>query len=101
VLAWRGRGRDELLIRLRQLRGLGSPGPAPAPTEAAGLGDLAAFWSMGTPPLQPLAAAVAARTDLLLDQLDPVPLGVNGQPVTELLRPAYRALGAGYQASGA
>ena len=27
-------------------------------------------------------------------QLDPLPLGVDGRPVTELLRPAYQAMGA-------
>jgi uncharacterized Zn finger protein len=111
VLAWRGRGRDELLERLRQLRGTAMPASAPAEAAAqAGLGDLAHFWA-GTPTAPPRPAAdappsagpaagtpdvpgVPRRTDALLDQLDPVPLAVNGRPVTELLREAYRALAA-------
>ncbi len=116
VLAWRGRGRDELLERLRQLRGAAAPRPADAPS---GL-DLENFWA-GTPTTalpaaargsagalaaaaEPPAAAelataapvamppVVRRADALLDQLDPLPLTVDGEPVVELLRPLYRAM---------
>jgi hypothetical protein len=34
------------------------------------------------------------RPDALLDQLDPLPLVVDGRPVADLLRPAYHAMGA-------
>jgi uncharacterized Zn finger protein len=103
VLAWRGRGRDELLDRLRQLRGAATPAVVQA-AEPAGL-DLDTFWS-GTPTAAPPQAATTAfevpaapgvvrHPDALLDQLDPLPLGVDGRPVTEVLRPAYRAFARG------
>lgn len=100
AFAWRGRPRDELLGRLRRLRGAAAPDATPAPAEVpgAGLGDIAAFWGTGTPPPAaspppPVApAGSAARPDALLDQLDPPPLSLAGDPVIELLRPAYRAL---------
>jgi uncharacterized Zn finger protein len=94
AFAWRGRPRDELLMRLRQLRGVAAidaTTPAAAPEKPDGLGDLAEFWggrtatvTAGPPP--------AARSDALLDQLDPPALELDGRPVVELLRPAYRAL---------
>jgi uncharacterized Zn finger protein len=97
VLAWRGRDRDELLERLRQLRGAATP--VVQPVEAAKGLDLDNFWA-GTPTASPPAAAAAGfgaaarHPDALLDQLDP-PLTVDGRTVTDLLRPAYRAFGAG------
>lgn len=61
VFAWRGRPRDELLMRLHQLRGAAAPPDEPAGGRVldlggadAGLGDLAAFWdSSGTPSAAP------------------------------------------------
>jgi uncharacterized Zn finger protein len=100
VFAWRGRGRDELLMRLHQLRGAASasafaPGPSPE-AEDPGLGDLAGFWSGAAPTLAPAPAPAPApvgiRPDALLDQLDPPPLAVDGRPVIEVLRPAYQAM---------
>jgi uncharacterized Zn finger protein len=97
ALAWRGCGRDELLERLRQLRGAAEPASAPVEDSAdAGLGDLADFWSSGTPSAATSAATstgVGLRSDAILDQLDPLPLRAGGRPVAEILRPAYRALG--------
>jgi uncharacterized Zn finger protein len=98
LFAWRGRPRDELLLRLRQLRGAAAVDAMSASAEVpdAGLGDLADFWGTGTPVAPPPSAVsrpdAAPRPDALLDQLDPPPLTVDGEPVTELLRPAYRAL---------
>jgi uncharacterized Zn finger protein len=92
AFAWRGRGRDELLTRLSQLRGTITTVPAPEPaTEEAGLGDIADFWG-GGPATTTLPAPDAGRPDLLLDQLDPPPLRPGGVPLIEALRPAYRAL---------
>jgi uncharacterized Zn finger protein len=93
VFAWRGRGRDELLLHLRQLRGavLASADPTP---EAAidDLGDLADFWGNGLPAPAIIASPIAPpRPDVLLDQLDPPPAAAA---LIELLRPAYQAMGA-------
>jgi uncharacterized Zn finger protein len=93
VFTWRGRGRDELLTRLSQLRGTTAHvTPAPPPTvEAAGLGEIADFWG-GAATTVPAPVPDAGRPDLLLDQLDPPPLRPGGVPVIEALRPAYQAL---------
>jgi uncharacterized Zn finger protein len=94
AFAWRGRSRDELLLRLRRLRGATAVGAMPVPAEPgdAGLGDLADFWGAGTPPARPFPAPAEVRADALLDQVDPPPLTAAGRPLTEALRPAYRAL---------
>ncbi|HEV8173639.1 MAG TPA: hypothetical protein VGP91_08325 [Actinoplanes sp.] len=98
AFAWRGRSRDELLMRLRRLRGAAAVDAMSAPdvVRDAGLGDLAGFWGTSTPaaPSTPPVArpGAVARPDALLDQLDPPPLSVDGEPVIEHLRPAYRAL---------
>jgi uncharacterized Zn finger protein len=94
AFAWRGRPRDELLMRLRQLRGVAAVDattPAAAPEKSDGLGDLAEFWGGSAAPATS-APPPAGRPDALLDQLDPPPLEFDGHPVIELLRPAYRAL---------
>lgn len=93
VFTWRGRTREELLDRLRRLRGATAVsqqiGAAAEPPEQsdAGLGDPADFWGTGTPPAPPPPART--RPDALLDQLDPPPLGDD---LVEKLRPAYLAL---------
>jgi uncharacterized Zn finger protein len=98
VFAWRGRPRDELLMRLRQLRGTAAVDATavPPPPPDAGLGDLAAFWGTGTadapPPTPVTAPGAVSRPDALLDQLDPPALSADGRPLIEALRPAYLAL---------
>jgi uncharacterized Zn finger protein len=96
AFAWRGRPRDELLERLRQLRGAaaveaGAPAPAADRAEDASLGECDDFWGSGTPSATSPPAA-PGRPDALLDQLDPPPLAVGGRPVVDLLRPAYQVL---------
>jgi len=92
AFAWRGRGRDELLTRLSQLRGTTAAAtPAEPVAGEAGLGEIADFWGSGTPTAT-LPFPDAGRPDLLLDQLDPPPLRPGGVPLVEALRPAYRAL---------
>jgi uncharacterized Zn finger protein len=88
ILALRGRHRDALLEELRSRR---SAAPAPAHGE-----DLAAvmdrFWAAGDVPEQ--LAGPRTQPDALLDQVPPFPIDVRGADVADLLRPAYRALGA-------
>ncbi|WP_229074559.1 hypothetical protein [Actinoplanes sp. DH11] len=99
VFTWRGRSRDELLMRLRLLResaaidGLvaaASPAPAPPPRPLIDPADPAAFW--GTDPPAAAAAPSGIRPDALLDQLDAPPLSHHGKPIVEVLRQAYAAL---------
>jgi uncharacterized Zn finger protein len=100
ILAWRGRSREDLLDRLRELR-------APAPREAgtAGAEDagpvspalatlLDSFWAAGTPPTG-TTSELTGPPDALLDHLDPLPVSLGEQQVSELLRPAYHAFAAG------
>jgi uncharacterized Zn finger protein len=92
VFTWRGRGRDELLTRLSQLRGTTAPATPAAPeAREADLGAIADFWGSGTATAA-YPVPDAGRPDLLLDQLDPPPLRPGGRPLIEVLRPAYRAL---------
>jgi uncharacterized Zn finger protein len=90
ILAWRGRGRDELLERLRELRGSAAPentAPHAAPLEEC----LEDFWSA---PQRPSAAGLP-ETDRapapVLDEIDPLPVEVGGVPAADLLRTAYEA----------
>ncbi|MGI8311122.1 SWIM zinc finger family protein [Saccharopolyspora hattusasensis] len=94
ILAWRGREREELLDRLRALRGSVSAPAAEAADDAAPLPEcLEAFW---TAPDPPAASAIPApeptAPDALLDELDPLPVKIQGKSAVEFLRPAYRAM---------
>ncbi|MBB2949194.1 putative Zn finger protein [Actinoplanes lutulentus] len=98
VFTWRGRSRDELLMRLRRAResaavdGVLAPEPA-SPAERVPLidpDDPGAFWGNYPPPAA--AAPTGVRPDALLDQLDAPPLSHHGRPIVEVLRPAYAAL---------
>jgi uncharacterized Zn finger protein len=105
VFAWRGRGRDELLSHLRELRSAsafderaGAPPDEPddgdAPGETGSLGDPGTFWGGEAAPIVPVGGRPGAvwRPDTLLDQLDPPPLSHAGRPIVDVLRPAYQAL---------
>ncbi|MFF5076730.1 hypothetical protein ACFY36_06740 [Actinoplanes sp. NPDC000266] len=103
AFVWRGRGRDELLMRLRELRSARAVTGEPAAPAAAeipvtdpgdGLGDPADFWGDALPPAAAVGGRPGAvtRPDALLDQLDPPGLAQDGRPIVELLRPAYLAL---------
>ncbi|MBL7261781.1 SWIM zinc finger family protein [Paractinoplanes lichenicola] len=101
AFAWRGRGRDELLSHLRELRSAiavtSSAPPAPASSPAShpdDLGDVADFWGPAVPSAVPAGGrpGAASRPDALLDQLDPPPLAEGGRPIADVLRPAYLAL---------
>ncbi|GAB2603193.1 hypothetical protein Aab01nite_48750 [Paractinoplanes abujensis] len=103
VFAWRGRGRDELLSHLRELRSAlavassappAAPATGPSAAAAEDLGDVADFWGSALPPAASTGGRPGAvsRPDALLDQLDPPPLAEGGRPITDVLRPAYLAL---------
>ncbi|TVZ03924.1 hypothetical protein EAS64_15940 [Trebonia kvetii] len=113
MLAWRGKGRDELLaaLRGRTPAGLGQAGPAPPRGTVQGtspvtalladvtgppLGDcLADFWSPGLSQarLRALPASPAAPPDLLLRLADPPPVQVRGTGLRDILAPVYARLG--------
>ena len=118
MLAWRGKGRDELLSALRGKSpgapgAVGSPGapgggagrtePGTSPVTAL-LADvtgppledcLADFWSPGLSQarLRALPASPAAPPDLLLRLADPPPVLVRGASLRDILAPAYASLG--------
>ena len=103
LLAWRGKGRDELLAALRQIQAaapVASPPPAPAALDvpARPLAEcLEAFWSPGLSParLRALATAPApAAPDLLLRMFPAPPVQVRGKDLAEVLTPAYYLLAA-------
>jgi uncharacterized Zn finger protein len=87
ILAWRGRTRDDLMANVAAARPDG-PAAADCGHHARPLADcLDVFFVRPerggvTPP--PVASS-------LLDQLPETPITVRGKPLTELLRPAYRA----------
>ncbi|SES04349.1 SWIM zinc finger family protein [Lentzea albida] len=92
ILAWRGRGREDLLERLRTLRGTARS--VVAREEAPPLTKcLDTFWQKQTVSGVNLGDPTAAvRADAVLDQLDAVPITVGRASLVELLRPAYLSL---------
>ncbi len=103
VLAWRGRGREELLAALRRHPAgdtgatvSSTPGAGPlagvtAPPLAACLAD---FWSAGMSParLRALPAAAVTAPDLLLRSFEPPDIRIRGLDLPALLTPAYHRL---------
>jgi uncharacterized Zn finger protein len=110
MLAWRGKGRDELLTALRQIQGAapgsagsGQAGADPTPPAALDVPHrplaecLDGFWSPGLSParLRALAAAPGSTTpDLLLRMFPPPPVQVRGKDLADVLAPAYQRLAA-------
>ncbi|MEU7529699.1 SWIM zinc finger family protein [Saccharothrix sp. NPDC042600] len=92
ILAWRGRGREDLLERLRELR---APMPAAVAADDGlpALEDsLAVFWRRpAAEPVPDPDEPVAHHPDAILDRLGP--LTVRGRSLTDELRPLYRRLG--------
>jgi uncharacterized Zn finger protein len=96
ILAWRGRGRDELLGALR-LTGRGDDEPARPlidVTDRPLAECLADFWSpgMSTQRLRALPPVPAAAPDLLLRTFDPPLVQVRKTDMVTLLTPAYHRL---------
>jgi uncharacterized Zn finger protein len=103
ILAWRGRGREELLANLHALRAASAlPGAAPSaqagPDSVAGLpagvplADCLGSYFAAPAPL-PVTSPAATSSAALLGQLPEVAIAVRGRPLTELLLPAYLCFG--------
>jgi len=101
VLAWRGRGRDELLGSLRRLPPAAPAQPGPvidvtAPPLAQCVPDRgpAAFWSpgMSRARLRAVPATPVSAPDLLLRTVEPPPVRVRGQDLATLLGRGYARL---------
>jgi uncharacterized Zn finger protein len=97
MLAWRGRGRDELLAALRRAAAASEPA-APRPvievTDPPLAGCVQDFWTPGLSParLRAMPAASVTVPDLLLRSFEPPPVAVGGKDLADLLAPAYRRL---------
>jgi uncharacterized Zn finger protein len=113
IFAWRGREQTELLEHLRARRagasaaggasraahrsgtaGAGTARPAaPESRDPALVDELDSFWesrpALADLNINPLAAEA---TDVLLRQLGPAPVDVDGQNLVDLLAPVYRVL---------
>lgn len=89
VFAWRGRGRQALLDRMRDLRVITDD--AVSEEDGLPLGRcLDSFWSRPNPPMAALPAPMRTTVaDAVLDELDPLPVSLRGHEVVDLLRPAY------------
>jgi uncharacterized Zn finger protein len=100
ILAWRGRDREELLANLAAARAEGAPAADRAERAARPLADcLDTYYARQgnvKVPSPPVTAPGA-----LLDQLPDTGITIGGRPLTELLRPAYLALGALVPPAGA
>jgi uncharacterized Zn finger protein len=99
MLAWRGRGRDDLLTSLRRLTGgRDAAGTQPVVDVAdQPLSDWVteqSFWASSLSParLRSLPPATPAPPDLLLRSLAPPLLTAGGQDLPTLLQPAYEAM---------
>jgi uncharacterized Zn finger protein len=108
VLAWRGRGREDLLGALRRLppAAAGEPGPVidvTAPPLAECLRDRGpeSFWTpgMSRARLRAVQAAPVTAPDLVLRTFEPPPVQVRGMDLAALLAPGYRRL-AGADSTG-
>jgi uncharacterized Zn finger protein len=94
ILAWRGRAREDLLERLRTLRGVVEVEQEVRRRRARPLADdLERFWERPqVPAVGEPGLSVTDHPDALLDQLAPLPITLRKQNVVDLLRPAYRAM---------
>jgi len=108
MLAWRGKGRDDLLAALRRIHGQtdpGPPGPAVLDVPARPLAEcVETFWAPGMSPARLRALATAPDSgspDLLLRMFPPPSAQVRGKDLAEVLAPAYQRLAADDTGPGA
>ncbi|MFD9740606.1 SWIM zinc finger family protein [Umezawaea sp. NPDC059074] len=93
ILAWRGRDREDLLENLRELRGSLQVRERRADVVVPLEDCLDHYWERPVVAAVPVPdLVVSEHPDVLLDQLDPLPLVVRKRKVVDLLRPAYRAM---------
>ncbi len=90
ILAWRGRGREDLLDDLRAARSGGVPAADAAESAGVPLSDVldTFFQAQGPTPDPP---APPAAGDNALDQAPVLALEVRGRALVDLLRPVYRS----------
>jgi len=95
ILAWRGRGREDLLGALRLTPGAAEPArPLIDVTDRPLAECVADYWSpgMSAARLRALPPAPATPPDLLLRTFEPPPVPVRGSDLLALLTPAYERL---------
>ncbi len=93
ILAWRGRGREDLLANLRAARVDGPPAADAADGTGTPLNEcLDSYFELQGD--LPTSGPQVTAPDGLLDQLPQVEVSLRGQQLPELLRTAYRAFGA-------
>jgi uncharacterized Zn finger protein len=96
ILAWRGRGREDLLASLRRLTGAEAEAVRPLidVTDRPLADCMADFWSPGMSAgrLRALPPAPATAPDLLLRTFEPPRVLVRDIDLLTLLTPAYRRL---------
>lgn len=94
ILAWRGREREDLLVNLQAARCDGPPAADRAEQSGRPIADcLDCFF---TPQAEiRVPSPPATSSTVLLDQLPDITVAVRNRALTDLLRPAYLALGHG------
>jgi uncharacterized Zn finger protein len=97
MLAWRGKGRDDLLAALRHLTGgreAGGTRPVIDVADRPLADSVSKYWQSSLSParLRWLPPAVPAPPDLLLRSVAPPLLAAGGQDLPTLLRAAYLAM---------
>lgn len=100
IFAWRGRSREQVLDELRRLRGAEPDAAGHAEPEVPmftepepSLEDrIAEFWQPGGElPAAPVAVPDLVP-DLVLRQLEPPPVRIDGDDLIDLLRPSYHTI---------
>ncbi len=103
IFAWRGRTKDQLVERLRALRGAAAGPDRPEAPEPGGVADLAgapplvsclaSFWQAGPELAQVRVLPRAAEVpDALLKRLGPAPAEIGGKAVADRLAALYRTM---------
>jgi uncharacterized Zn finger protein len=95
ILALRGRDRETLLDDLRARRAAArdtGPDGGGGAHGVAALADVLDTFYVAGPGLADRLSGPRTPSDALLDQIPDFPIAVRGEPVVELLRPAYLAL---------